>query len=146
MAYSLEARVPFLDRDVIDYANNLPDSLCLKLYKGETKWILKKILSQYIPSRLIYRKKRGFEIPIEQWLQMEFSDTIKQYLSEEKIKELNYTFLRKICEIHTNGDYRYVATIWSWIILEKWYRLWILNNCQPKNTISSLTSMYTKIS
>jgi asparagine synthase (glutamine-hydrolysing) len=69
MHYSLEARVPFLDHRLIEYSLNLsPD---LKFRNKTSKYILKKILYQYLPEEIFNRPKQGFSIPIAKWLQKE---------------------------------------------------------------------------
>lgn len=66
MLHSLEARSPFLDIEVVDFARRLPHSV--KFRNGTTKWILKKALESLLPSDVIYRKKKGFGMPIGSWL------------------------------------------------------------------------------
>ncbi|MFZ4115523.1 MAG: asparagine synthase (glutamine-hydrolyzing) [Chthoniobacterales bacterium] len=66
MLHSLEARSPFLDIEVVDFARRLPHTV--KLRGGITKWILKKALESLLPHEIIYRKKKGFGMPIGAWL------------------------------------------------------------------------------
>jgi len=69
MHHSLEARVPFLDHRLVEYSLNIdPD---LKRKNGESKYLVKKIMERYYPDELIYRKKWGFSIPLEKWMQDE---------------------------------------------------------------------------
>jgi asparagine synthase (glutamine-hydrolysing) len=69
MRYSLEARVPFLDHRMVEYALNIDPAL--KRKNGESKYPIKKIMERYYPNDLIYRKKWGFSIPLEKWMQDE---------------------------------------------------------------------------
>lgn len=66
MANSVEGRVPLLDNRIIEFAINLP--LKYKINKGETKYLLKKVAERYLPKELIYRRKCGFPLPVEQWM------------------------------------------------------------------------------
>ena len=66
MLHSLEVRAPFLDLEVVDFARRLPYTV--KLRGGTTKWILKKALEPLLPHDIIYRKKKGFGMPIGSWL------------------------------------------------------------------------------
>ncbi|MCX6957702.1 MAG: asparagine synthase (glutamine-hydrolyzing) [Verrucomicrobiae bacterium] len=66
MLHSLEARSPFLDIEVVDFARRLPHTV--KFRNGTTKWILKKALESLLPHEIIYRKKKGFGMPIGSWL------------------------------------------------------------------------------
>jgi asparagine synthase (glutamine-hydrolysing) len=65
MIHGLEARSPFLDLEVIDFARKLPHTV--KLRGGTTKWILKKALEPILPASILYRKKKGFGTPLGQW-------------------------------------------------------------------------------
>jgi len=65
MLHGLEARSPFLDLEVVDFARKLPHSV--KLRDGTTKWILKKALEQLLPASILYRKKKGFGTPLGPW-------------------------------------------------------------------------------
>ena len=65
MAHAVEARVPFLDHDVVDFATRLPPSY--KLQDGVGKRILKKAAEPYLDHDLIYRRKQGFGAPMEEW-------------------------------------------------------------------------------
>lgn len=67
MASSLEARAPFLDSDLVEYAATIPPHYKLKGYQG--KYILKKLLEKYLPSQTIYKKKSGFNAPVNIWLE-----------------------------------------------------------------------------
>jgi asparagine synthase (glutamine-hydrolysing) len=66
MLHGLEARSPFLDLEVVDFARRLPHQV--KLRGGVTKWILKKALEPLLPASILYRKKKGFGTPIGSWI------------------------------------------------------------------------------
>ena len=66
MAVSLETRAPFLDHKIVEYAFNLDQRF--KVRNGNTKWILKKILNEYMPKTIFDRPKMGFAVPIGKWL------------------------------------------------------------------------------
>jgi len=66
MLHGLEARSPFLDLEVVDFARRLPHTV--KLHQGTTKWILKKALAPVLPASILYRKKKGFGTPVGSWL------------------------------------------------------------------------------
>lgn len=125
MAYSLETRVPFLYKNVIELANNLPDDYCVNI--KETKKILKEIAESYIPKNVIYRPKCGFDLPIAQWLSNEFKDNIDTFFYDKKIEFLNYKYLIDLYNKLREGEAKYSALLWAWFSLEKWYRNWILN-------------------
>lgn len=66
MLHGLEARSPFLDLEVVNFARKLPHSV--KLRGGTTKWILKKALEPILPASILYRKKKGFGTPLGRWI------------------------------------------------------------------------------
>ena len=66
MAASLETRVPFLDRRILELAWRLP--LDAKLRGGQTKWVLRQVLERHVPAALVERPKMGFGLPIGRWL------------------------------------------------------------------------------
>ena len=71
MAASVEARVPFCHYRLFLDVNRLDPSL--KVEHGETKYLLKRIAQRYLPSELIYRRKNGFNLPLDEWLRDETS-------------------------------------------------------------------------
>ncbi len=80
MAHSLEARVPLLDHNVVDYAFSLPTAL--KLHPTERglegKYVLKRVMENYLPREIVYRNKQGFNIPIRPWLQGAFLERVRE--------------------------------------------------------------------
>lgn len=90
MRYSLEARVPFLDHRIVEYALNIDPAL--KRKNGETKYLVKKMMERYYPDHLIYRKKWGFSIPIEKWLKETdlWKNKYEPYTKTFKKIQINY--------------------------------------------------------
>jgi len=124
MAAGLEARVPYLDRRVIDVANALDDGCCLNPLSLQTKWVLKRILRKYLPSHLVYRKKLGFDLPIGKWLRTQFRVIATDFLADRRISGMNYCFWTNLYDAHCNGERDYAAPLWAWFVLERWYRRW----------------------
>ena len=83
MANSVEIRVPFLDRDLMDFAMRVPDAY--KLRDGISKEPLKRLATQYVPHKDIYRPKTGFGAPIHQWFKGELGDALQDMLSADRI-------------------------------------------------------------
>jgi asparagine synthase (glutamine-hydrolysing) len=84
MAHSIEARVPFLDNDVVDHAFSIPVQAKVKNLKR--KQILKKAMEGVVPHEVIYRKKAGFGSPLRSWLQKDLKPMTEDLLSEERIR------------------------------------------------------------
>jgi len=123
MHYSIETRVPLLDYRIVEFAFNLSPEL--KYKNGASKYLLKKILYNYIPATYFNRPKWGFSIPLQKWLKNELKYLIFDFLSEEKINAngiFNYSVIDNLKkEFLVNGrDYLY-NRIWQLIILQKFF-------------------------
>lgn len=123
MQSSLEVRVPFLNNQVIDFANSLDPKL--KINKNHTKYILKKLLEDYLPKEFIYRKKQGFSFPIAQWLRKELKDFMLDTLSTENISSLKFLNKNKAEEMirdHLSGKRDYNRELWALISLLRYLK------------------------
>ena len=122
MKYSLETRVPFLDHRIIEFALNLSPEL--KYHNGISKYILKKILYQYVPEELFNRPKQGFAIPLNKWLKGDLEYLIHDYLSESVIKKYNIVNYKKVKTMvnsfNSGTDFLY-NRLWALIVLHKWF-------------------------
>ena len=126
MAVSLEARTPFLDHKLIEYSWTLP--LSMKINKRKGKWILRKLLNQYIPEELIERKKAGFDMPIDNWLRIELRDWAEDLLSKERIDGeglLRADLIRKRWDEHIQRKKNWQQYIWGILMFESWYEHWM---------------------
>ncbi len=122
MKYSLETRVPYLDHRMVEFALNLSPNL--KYNNGTFKYILKKVLYQYVPKQFFDRPKQGFAIPLNKWLKTSLRYLIDDYLSEEvinKYKVLNYQEVKKLKEEYLNGNDFLYNRIWLIIVLHMWF-------------------------
>jgi asparagine synthase (glutamine-hydrolysing) len=126
MANSLEARCPFLDHHLIEFAASIPPNL--KLKGLTTKYILKQALEGIVPPQIITRKKHGFGVPIGRW----FRKDLKHYLSEILLssESLNRGYfqpelLRQLIEEHQSGKCDNAHKLWTLLTLEIWHRIFI---------------------
>lgn len=125
MFYGLEARVPFLDRRVVELANALPDSACTRVVPPATKRMLKRIALRHLPAEIILRPKRGFELPVAQWLEKEFASEIDGYLADRRVDVLSYEGLSRLVLAFRQRPSAFASGIlWAWLVLERWHRLW----------------------
>lgn len=123
MAYSIEARVPFLDYKLVDVANKLSTKHCVSKFRS--KIILKKIAEKYLPRDIIYRKKKGFDLPISNWIRNDFQPLIHRFLSEKNIAYINYKGIEEINRKNQNQEYNFSPNIWQWLIIEIWNQKFI---------------------
>ncbi|MDI6780845.1 MAG: asparagine synthase (glutamine-hydrolyzing) [bacterium] len=126
MSVSLETRSPFLDHRLMEFAAKIPSHL--KLRRFTTKMILKKALRQYLPDEILYRQKMGFDVPLDCWFRHELKETVRENLLGNRIAQrnlLNPAVVRQIVEQHLQGKRNHAQKIYSLLMLEFWYRIFI---------------------
>lgn len=126
MAVSLEARVPFLDHEFIEFTCRIPSYL--KIKHNEKKYILKKALKGILPDEILYRKKKGFDIPMEHYFKSELKSFVHDLLTSQdfiKRKIFNQDKINKLIEQHMSGRKNNKQAIFSLIMLEQWFRKWV---------------------
>jgi asparagine synthase (glutamine-hydrolysing) len=84
MVVGVEVRVPFLDLDLVEFAQRIP--LALKQRGQEGKWILKKAMEPYLPHDVVYRPKSGFGVPLRRWMRHELRELLGDLLSVDSLK------------------------------------------------------------
>jgi asparagine synthase (glutamine-hydrolysing) len=122
MAWSLEGRVPFLDKEIIEFAATLPPDLKLKGFT--TKYILKSALSKVLPPQIVHRKKHGFAFPIEDLFrnhlkEMAYYTLLSNNSGVSKFFDLSY--VKKIIEKHQDKRYDLSSQLWTLLVFELWY-------------------------
>jgi asparagine synthase (glutamine-hydrolysing) len=124
MSVSLEARVPLLDKDVLEYAWSLP--LSLKKNASGGKDILKEVLYQYIPKHLMDRPKMGFGVPIGEWLRGPMREWASGLLDSSKIENEGFfdsTKVNQKWQQHLNSNSnQHEYYIWNLIVFENWLK------------------------
>jgi len=126
MANSLEARSPFLDHKVIEFAASLPEKL--KLNGFETKSFLKKVAARLVPHEAVYRRKMGFGVPVGKWFRGEMKDFVRDVLLSQKAMERGIVkpeMLKKYVDEHTNAERDHAFQVWALLMLELWYQRFI---------------------
>jgi asparagine synthase (glutamine-hydrolysing) len=124
MSNSIEARVPFLDKALVELAMDIPAAL--KIKNGISKYILKKAVQGMIPDSVIQRKKMGFDVPMANWLRGDFgrqaeSDISNSYFVRDGL--FSPEFIRTIFSQHRAGMNR-AMLIWVLFNLVKWHDHW----------------------
>jgi asparagine synthase (glutamine-hydrolysing) len=121
MANSLETRVPLLDHRVVELAWQLP--LHLKIREGKGKWVLREVLYRHVPRELIERPKKGFSIPLGQWLRGPLRDWAETLLADDRLQQEGYfkaTPIRALWLEHLNGKRDNALMLWSILMFQAW--------------------------
>jgi asparagine synthase (glutamine-hydrolysing) len=122
MANALEVRVPFLNRNVVDFVTQLP--LELKLRRLTGKYILKKSVQSILPKEIIHRPKKGFNMPVAHWLTNELRELVLQMLSAERINRqgfFNYSYIKHLLDQHFARQQDNRKLLWTLLIFQMWY-------------------------
>ncbi|MBA2524825.1 MAG: asparagine synthase (glutamine-hydrolyzing) [Pyrinomonadaceae bacterium] len=126
MAVSLEARSPFLDHHVIEFAASLPERL--KLRGLTTKYLLKRVLKKLLPAENLQRRKMGFGVPIGHWFRGELQPFLREtVLSEKALKRglFRPQAVKQLVERHTRSERDYSHQLWTLLMLELWFQRFI---------------------
>ncbi|WP_116772110.1 asparagine synthase (glutamine-hydrolyzing) [Maribacter litoralis] len=121
MAYSLEARSPFLDYRVVELAQSLPTAF--KYQKEKQKRILKDILYNHVPKAYFNRPKSGFGMPLEVWFRNDLKELVLSELSLNNLKEIpgiKPTVVTKLIGQHMEGSWNHHTMIWKLLVLRQW--------------------------
>jgi len=126
MANSLEARCPFLDHRLLEFACAIPSEL--KLKGMTTKYILKRALEDILPRQIIRRKKHGFGVPVGRW----FRTSLKRYLHDTLLSPqalrrgyFREAPLRRLIDEHQSGKRDHGQRLWALLTFEIWQRIFI---------------------
>lgn len=125
MACSIEARVPLLDRDVVELAFRLPTAL--KYDGSHTKILLKRVAARHVPRECVYRPKEGFSIPIKHWLRHEFRGLVERYLDPKRLAAeglFQPAVVGRLWAEHLAGGANHSHLLWSLLIFEQWRDRW----------------------
>lgn len=126
MANSLEARSPFLDHTLIEFAASLPENI--KMRGFETKSLLKKVAARLVPKDVVYRRKMGFGVPIGKWFRGEMKDFVRGVLlSERSLKRgiVKPEILERYVNEHTSASRDHSFQLWTLLMLELWFQRFI---------------------
>lgn len=122
MATSVEARVPFLDHKLVEFAMSIPSAL--KYRGGETKYILKRALKGIIPDRVLQRPKQGFGVPINEWMLDRLGGFVENAIFNSALRRrelFDYDFIRVCLRDHRAGRANNSFFLWTLLNLSLWY-------------------------
>ena len=125
MMASLEARAPFLDHELAEYAATIPFNL--KLKGGNTKHILKEAARGLLPDDIVNRKKHGFGVPLGAWLRQDIG-AAREILLSRRARErglLDMTVVERLIREHESGARDHNRQLWALLTLEEWHRQFV---------------------
>ncbi len=123
MQFSLEARTPFLDYRVVEFALNVDEKL--KTKNGISKYLLKEVLYDYVPREMFNRPKWGFAIPLAKWMKGELGYMITDWLSDENIIEakiVKLKYVKQLKERFSAGEIYLYNRLFALALLHKWLK------------------------
>jgi asparagine synthase (glutamine-hydrolysing) len=123
MAVSLEARVPLLDHKLIEFATRIPASL--KMRGAETKYIFKRAVRGLVPDEILDRPKQGFGVPVQEWINEELRERIRETLMSRRARERGYfdgAYIDLLFDEHGRGRRDHSTRLWTLFMLELWHR------------------------
>ncbi len=122
MAYSMEARVPFLDHNLAELMYSIPHNM--RTRAGDAKYLLKEAASEYLPDFLFSIPKRGFSLPLRFWTRSALKEQIIECLSPRKLSEqgiFSKDVWYKIVKPHLDEKTDYTYQVWTLFMFQKWY-------------------------
>lgn len=125
MAHSLEARVPYLDQNLIEFLMRVPPSI--KFKGNQNKYILKQVMRDMLPREIIHRKKAGWHIPFAHWFRYELKDYLMEQFkngSDSFFEIFDPNEIQKILGEHFRGEKNNSFKIWGLLILRQWFRIY----------------------
>lgn len=127
MASAIEARVPFLDHQLVELAMAMPRELKISP-DGVGKCGLKQVVSDLLPADLINRPKQGFGAPVAQWFRGELGERLRGQLRDSSLNELGYldpASVGAIADLHASGRADRSFQLWNLLNLSFWFDHWI---------------------
>lgn len=124
MHYSLETRVPLLDKELVEFCLNLPMELKVREGWG-TKYLMKRVLYDLVPRHIFERPKKGFSIPLAKWLNGELKPLLHEYLNEDVVREMGVVrpeYVNHLLQNFSSGQRFIYNRIWALLVLHWWYK------------------------
>jgi asparagine synthase (glutamine-hydrolysing) len=126
MAASLEARVPLLERDLVEFVSRIPAGL--KMRGGESKYIFKRAVRGLVPDEILDRPKQGFGVPVGEWINRELRERIRDTFADPRTRTRGVfepAYVDVLLAEHERGRRDHSYALWSLFILELWHRAYV---------------------
>ena len=121
MYHSLETRVPLLDHRVFEFVWNIHPRY--KQSDGQSKWLMKQLLYRYVPQHLVERPKKGFSVPLGQWLRGPMKVWAADLLSQERLQQqglFDARMVQTIWQQHQQGAGDWSGHLWGILMMQAW--------------------------
>ena len=138
MAVSLEVRAPFLDPRVAEYAASLPCNY--KLRRNKTKYILKRAVSELLPPFVIRRGKKGFGVPVAEWLKFKLRPLARDLLSPARVRRAGVfdpVYVERLLDEHERGIANHRKVLWTLLMFELWHESFIETPRRIETSVNS---------
>jgi asparagine synthase (glutamine-hydrolysing) len=123
MSSSIEARVPFLDHELVQFCMNLP--MRMRLRDNTGKYLLKRAVRDLLPDEVIDRPKMGFGAPVREWLRGAFGDFARDRLRGGKLGLFDGIMVDRLLDEHVSGKADWSSHLWTLLNLTLWHDHWI---------------------
>ena len=124
MAHSLEARVPFCDVQLAEFALSLPDELRVRRF--DKKRLLRRAVEPLLPREIVHGRKQGFSIPVAAWLRHELRPTVDELLSPDAVRRqgvFDPAVVSRLVERHAAGE-DHGRPLWNLLVFMAWHARW----------------------
>jgi len=125
MAVALETRVPFLDKDVVEFAARVPPGM--KVRDGRGKWLVRQVLDRHVPHTLIDRPKTGFSIPLDEWLRGPLRSWAGDLLSPARLARQGLFEPKRVAHMfdeHMSRRRNHAHWLWNVVMAQAWHDAW----------------------
>jgi len=146
MACSLEVRAPFLDTELVQFLGRVPSRL--KLRRLETKHLLKRAMRDVLPPGIAGRAKKGFGIPVAEWLKSELRDELQEELSPDRLGRQGIfepVEVQRLLSEHFAGRRDHRKPLWTLFVFQLWHRRWIEGR-RPSSAVATRSASRTALS
>jgi asparagine synthase (glutamine-hydrolysing) len=140
MAHGLEVRVPYLDKDIVEYVQRLPASF--KVRNGSQKWLHRQVCQGILPRTILRRKKRGFAVNVvDDWFRGTMKNKMEEILMDRQSQMYRYlrpSAVHRIFKQHQSGENDYHKVLFSLVVFEEWLRVQLSTDVKADLEVSSL--------
>jgi asparagine synthase (glutamine-hydrolysing) len=145
MAHSLEARVPFLDHNLVETVFRIPPSI--RTAAGDLKYLFKRAIGDLLPKPLLSARKRGFVIPTKLWLRRELRPLVERLLHPDRLRRqglFHATFYDSYVLPHLDGKADFTSQVWAALMFQIWHLIYIEQNQTeaPKDSWQDMAGLH----